>query len=296
LRVIRLGAPYEGGPLERLVWRLIGRTMTGEIRWTDDTQMALDTAESLIANSTVAPDDLASRFARSYRWNRGYGPGTAKVLKQIARGTPWIEASRAVYPSGSYGNGAAMRAAVVGLFYAHAPEAELVSASRQAAQVTHAHAVGIEGAVLLAHATAGLASGSDRDSLLRDAQRFCEQDGITSRLSIAKAWLDADTAPSPRVVRDELGNGVAAAESSVTALYIAFRFLDANFTDMQEFIVTVGGDVDTIGAMAGALWGAANGATRLPDEAIARLEQHERVRQTAKALHEQSRALESCRT
>jgi poly(ADP-ribose) glycohydrolase ARH3 len=32
----------------------------------------------------------------------------------------------------------------------------------------------------------------------------------------------------------------------------------------MRFVVECGGDVDTIGAMAGALWGIANGAERLP--------------------------------
>jgi ADP-ribosylglycohydrolase len=33
---------------------------------------------------------------------------------------------------------------------------------------------------------------------------------------------------------------------------------------MMEFIIACRGDVDTIGAMAGALWGIVNGAARLP--------------------------------
>lgn len=32
--------------MERLVWRMIGRTSDGCLRWTDDTQMALDLAEA----------------------------------------------------------------------------------------------------------------------------------------------------------------------------------------------------------------------------------------------------------
>lgn len=43
------GAPREGGPLERLLWLLIGKTRDGCRRWTEDTQMSLDLAESLIA-------------------------------------------------------------------------------------------------------------------------------------------------------------------------------------------------------------------------------------------------------
>ena len=66
-----LGAPYEGGVLERLLWRLIGRTGKGEIRWTDDTQMAVDVAEVLLSCGSVEQQKLAEQFARSYRWSRG---------------------------------------------------------------------------------------------------------------------------------------------------------------------------------------------------------------------------------
>jgi ADP-ribosylglycohydrolase len=59
------------------------------MRWTDDTQMSLDLVESMVALGTVDPDDLAQRFAKSYRWSRGYGPGAAKILKRIARGSDW---------------------------------------------------------------------------------------------------------------------------------------------------------------------------------------------------------------
>src|SRR5262245_26195648 len=110
-----LGAPFEGGVLERFVWRLMGKTSSGLMRWTDDTQMSLDLAESLIERGTLDPDDVATRFAKSYRWSRGYGPGAAKILKMIRKGKPWKEASVAVYPSGSFGNGGAMRAPVIGL-------------------------------------------------------------------------------------------------------------------------------------------------------------------------------------
>ena len=96
-----LGAPYEGGPIERLLWRLIGTTKQGEMRWTDDTQMALDVAESLVAKGVVDADDLARRFASSYRWSRGYGPGAAKLLKRIARGADWRQANLVSPPSTS---------------------------------------------------------------------------------------------------------------------------------------------------------------------------------------------------
>ena len=50
-------------------------------------------------------------------------------------------------------------------------------------------------------------------------------------------------------------------------------------------IVQVGGDVDTIAALAGAIWGAANGAKRLPRPQLATLEQHERIESLGAELH-----------
>jgi poly(ADP-ribose) glycohydrolase ARH3 len=278
-----LGAPFEGGVVERIAWRIIGRTKSGEMRWTDDTQMSLDTAESLVATGRVDPDDLAARFAASYRWSRGYGPGTAKVLKRIARGAGWAEASRAVYPDGSYGNGAAMRSPVVGLFFAGSPD--LVDAARKAAVVTHAHPLGVEGAVLLAVAVARLTHGDTVDAVLARAREVCDLPSFTSRLDIAKEWLDLSSEVSPTEVRERLGQSVAAAESCVTAVYLAMQFRAAAYLEMHQFVVALGGDVDTIGAMAGAMWGAANGATQLPAEEMRRLEHRERVRDTARALH-----------
>lgn len=282
-----LGAPLEGGPLERLVWRLIGRTRNGEMRWTDDTQMSLDVAESLIANGEVDPDDLAWRFARSYRWSRGYGPGAARLLKRVARGEDWRQANRSIYPDGSYGNGGAMRAPVVGLFYSARLD-ELVAAVVESARVTHAHPLGIEGALLVASATALAAHFTDPSEIFRRAATHCTLEPFTGRLLLAGPWLEADEPPAAKDVRRRLGAGVAAAESCVTAVYVALRFLDEPFTEMLAFVASMGGDVDTIGAMAGAIWGTANGASRLPPARLSKLEQQDRLVRLAEALHEQA--------
>ena len=283
-----LGAPLEGGPIEGFVWRLIGKTQQGEMRWTDDTQMALDIAESLSDRGALEPDDLARRFASSYRWSRGYGPGTAKLLKQVASGADWRQVNRSVHRDGSFGNGAAMRAPVIGLFYAARP-GDLHTAARQSASITHAHPLGIEGAVLLASATA-LAVGTDHAlEILQGAAAHCELLPFTKRLESASTWLQSGDQPTAQEVSRELGNGIAASESCVTAVYIALRFLKQPFTKMQDFVAICGGDVDTIGAMAGAVWGAANGASRLPSDLLHKLEQRDRLVAAAAALHKRSR-------
>jgi len=280
-----LGAPNEGGPLERLLWRLIGRTRKGEMRWTDDTQMSLDVAESLAATSAVDADDLARRFARSYHWSRGYGPGAAKLLKRVARGADWRDANRSVYAGGSYGNGGAMRAPVVGLFYADRFD-ELADAARLSASVTHAHPLGLEGAVLVAAATALALKGGSPSDTLQGASAMCGQPEFRTKLETARMWLHSKVPLTPKDVSDKLGNGIAAAESCVTAVYIALRFRDSPFLEMLHFVAACMGDVDTIGAMSGAIWGAANGSAGLPQDKLAKLEQRERIEAAAGALHE----------
>ncbi len=282
-----LGAPLEGGPLERLAWRLLGKTKTGEMRWTDDTQMSLDLAESLIAKGHLDEDDVARRFAASYRWSRGYGPGAAKLLKRIARGADWREANRSVYPDGSFGNGGAMRAPVVGLFYGERP-GELQDAARRTAGITHAHPLGIEGSLLVASATAVALRSTRRQPIVEHVRSACELEPLKARLAIATGWLAHGEEPSAREVARQLGNGIAAAESCVSAVYLAERFIEDSFETLQNFVASCRGDVDTIGAMAGAVWGAANGAAALPRDRLAKLEQSDRIASVANELWRRS--------
>ena len=276
-----LGAPHEGGVLERCIWWLIGRTLDGRRRWTDDTQMSLDLAESLLVENSLSQDDLARRFAQSYAWSRGYGPSTARLLRRIQRGEPWAQASRANHPEGSWGNGAAMRAPVIALFFAYEPE-RLVDVARASAQVTHAHPLGIEGAVLIAVATHALLHDESAAQVLGAVSAHCHRPEIIDRLRVATAWLAKGAAPVPREVAARLGTGMTAATSCVSALYIGLRHLDAGFDAMMRFTIACGGDVDTLASMAGALWGAHNGAARLPAVAI---EARERIEHAAARLH-----------
>lgn len=289
-----LGAPHEGGPLERLVWRAFGRTRSGQRRWTDDTQMSLDLAASFLAQGRIDSDDLAARFAASYRWSRGYGPGTAKILRRIARGTPWRQAAKSVYREGSYGNGAAMRAPVVGLLAADNLD-QLDDWTTASAIVTHAHEFAIIGAQLIARATAQAAMGLPSRAILNDGLARCIHEAYRTRLAIAQEWLLAERNVTPREVSRALGNGVAAADSCVTALYLALRFRDREFLTMHQSIAAGRGDVDTIGAMAGAIWGAANGSAGLPEPTLATLEDRARISAVAQALCAKSAELTASR-
>lgn len=279
------GAPYEGGVIERVVWRFIGKR-AGRYRWTDDTQMTIDMIESLITRRCVDPDDLARRFAQSYRWSRGYGPGTARVLKRIREGQPWDVANRSVYREGSLGNGAAMRAPAIGLFFAEAEEDELVRETHVSAAVTHAHPLGCEGAAIIALATALAYKDVRSDEIIQRLSLYVHSDIFLNKLKAAAAWLEGDNDIAPRTVASKLGNKIAATDSCVTAVYLALSHRGKSFEELLRLVVRVGGDTDTIAAMSCAIWGAMRGFNGLPRARLEHLEQRERLESLAELFVE----------
>jgi poly(ADP-ribose) glycohydrolase ARH3 len=279
------GAPYEGGPAERLAWWLLGRTSRGERRWTDDTQMSVDLAESLLACGRLNQDDLARRFAASYRWSRGYGSGAGKLLKRIRQGADWRVANRSVFRDGSYGNGAAMRAPVLSLFVgAHVDR--LPALVEQASEITHAHRLAIQGAQMIAAATSAALTDNEPDAIFDAAVKTADDPSWADRFESARMLLASQDEFSPSRVRKELGNRISARESCVTAVAVAVHFLQKPWHELMEFVIRLGGDVDTIAAMASAIWGGARGAGALPRSDLNRLEARERIQSLARHLWE----------
>ncbi len=285
-----MGAPHEGGFVGRFAWWVLGIGHGDLLRWTDDTQMAVVLAESLAEHGRVDADDLAKRWAWQMDGRRGYGPGTRKLLLRVLQGETWQAASRSVFPEGSFGNGAAMRAAPIGLFFHHDPEA-LRRAAELASSITHAHPLGIEGGVLIARATAlalkaavngtrpvGGSIAFDPDAFLVELAHGCTQVEFCNRLAAARQVQSPDDAAG------RLGHGVLAHQSAVTAV-LAFCRCSDDFMKLMEFVVAVGGDTDTIAAMAGGLFGALRGPKSLPSEFLDRLEDRSKIEASGRRLH-----------
>lgn len=280
-----IGAPNEGGIAERLLWRMLGRTRTGQCRWTDDTQMTLDVIDTLIEDGQIDQDQLATRFANGYRWSRGYGPAAAKVLKQIRRGEDWRSVNRSVYRDGSLGNGGAMRIPALGLFYATRLN-ELEDAVQAATEITHCHPLAIKGAMLIGVSTSLMATDASLEDVLEHSRAIGASTTFEKKIAMASSWLRADELVDARRVRVELGNGITASESCVTAWYLSLRFRDLQFEQLLDFVSRVRGDTDTIGAMAGALWGARNGVGQIPNSRVEQVERTDLLIQRADELHQ----------
>ena len=179
-----------------------------------------------------------------------------------------------------------MRVAPIGLFYAD-DEKQLVRAARASAVVTHAHPLGQDGAVIIALTTALVYNAGDEfctHEVIQRLRRHVQTTEFQAKLATAEKWLRTNQPIAPQTVAAELGNGIRAVDSCVTAVYLALAFREANFVDLLTFIRKIGGDVDTIGAMAGAIWGAACGRRRLPEEYLRRLERREYLEQLGEDL------------
>ncbi|MCP4697082.1 MAG: hypothetical protein GY862_09555, partial [Gammaproteobacteria bacterium] len=120
-------------------------------------------------------------------------------------------------------------------------------------------------------------------------ERICqrvESPEFLGKLYTARSWLQKGGRVSPRMAAAELGNGIAAAESCVTAVFMALSFRNRCFDELLEFAISLSGDVDTIAAMSCAIWGAARGRAALPRERLEQLEQCERLHDLARSLAE----------
>ena len=278
-----LGAPVEGYSMEKV--RLVYGE--GEVwamksgRYTDDTQMMIGVAESLIENRGFNGADMALKFIQNYDERRGYGPGSTEALRRISEGESWEEASKKLFGgNGSYGNGAAMRIAPVGIFYYDNAEV-LRKIAYKSSHITHSHVLGKEGAALQAYSIALAVCGHKEDMLSR-LKEFVKSEAYKEKISKVELLLDKG-ANEGDIIR-ELGTGEAAFNSVPTAIYSFIRF--NTFKDAVTYAVSLGGDTDTIGAMTGAISGAFYGEGAIPKGWIGKLEEGEKGKSYIQRLGE----------
>ena len=247
--------------------------------WTDDTQLTIEVARTILeSGGHVDPERLSERLRAWLSHGRGKGRATTAAILAMDDGAPWWEAGPSV---ASAGNGAAMRAAPVGLAWSLAPDAgPLVREAVISALPTHAHPVGVAGAVAIA---AGVAL------CVRHGSRPIDPDRFLAFVADAVAGIETEPTPlrsdptvavtlhqrilqvgsllddEPRAVFARLWSGAFALESVPAALYCFLRSPE----HPGEVLLTAanaGHDTDTIASMAGNLVGAHVGANRLRDE------------------------------
>ncbi|MFJ9952285.1 ADP-ribosylglycohydrolase family protein [Kitasatospora sp. NPDC091207] len=234
--------------------------------WTDDTAMALVLVRHLLRHGEVHQDALADGFAEEYTtaYGRKYGPSMHGVLRAIGGGSDWRAVTAAQFGGqGSYGNGAAMRVAPLGAWFAD----DLDTVARQAelqALTTHFHPEAVAGAVAVALAAA-LAARSrgqhppGRAELLTEVADRLPDSDVRSGARIA-ARLPGHT--SVRHAAHVLGSGlrISAPDTVPFALWSAAAHLDS-LPDALWHTLEGWGDMDTTCAIAAGVVAARTGLT-----------------------------------
>lgn len=287
-----LGMPVERGALDdcrSYVDKLIAG-QTNDVRhpmfafgqYTDDSQLMREMLLSFVTREKLSIKDYAARISQLYTSDQVVGGSRAskKAALRIAAGASWKETGT---PAPYARNGAAMRAAPVGLFFYNQPE-QLVNAASAQARITHQDPKAIAGAVAIAAAVAYVIENQhiQTDAFLQAiAQSVASVDAsFAEQLTMLSSWIELPT-------RDALQKALASDDLSVrpdnwegipplalpSVLWSLYAFLQ-NQNDYSQTVYTAilgGGDTDTTAAMAGAISGAYLGLEAIPANVAARL-------------------------
>ena len=210
-----VGSPYERRPHKSVDFPLLRR----ESCFTDDTVLTIATARAILSGEPYghAYLELARRYPRA-----GYG-------KQFRE---WL-AFDVQRPYGSFGNGSAMRVSPVGLAF-DTVERVLAEAEKSAA-VTHDHPEGIKGAQAVAFAVFLAHHATPKAAIRAELEARFGYDLSRTIDGIRPAYTFNPTC-----------------QGSVPEALIAF--LEAASTeDAIRLAVSLGGDADTLAAIAGSV-------------------------------------------
>jgi ADP-ribosylglycohydrolase len=204
------------------------------------------------------------------------GPSTKAALEAVARGVPPEEAGK----NGST-NGAAMRVTPVGIAFPAAPLADFLDRVEESCLVTHDTTVGIAGAAAVAAAVSTGVDGGTLDEAVAAAVaagragagrgHWVAGADIASRIEWARSLVrDLPDAEALDRIVALIGTSVASQES-VPAAFAVLTVAGGDPWRAALLAANLGGDSDTIGAIAGAVAGSVAGLGALPPEAVSTL-------------------------
>ena len=262
-------------------------------QYTDDTQLTIATVESIVENGDIIVADVARSIAELWRHQSVIGPGgacTQAAERYLATGDHHDMGA----PVGQAGNGTAMRTAALGLWFDD-DRKSLVQTTADISRLTHQDPRSIAGGVVIALATNILTSDSEIS-----AGDLCNAlaDSI-SDINVELAGLIREL-PSRTQLPDcrqfIASAGQAAAEFTtpiispfviptvLASIYCITRYR-SSWAEAVTSAVQFGGDVDTLGAIVGAMAGAIHGIDSIPARLVDGLQDSESLQVLAARYH-----------
>jgi ADP-ribosyl-[dinitrogen reductase] hydrolase len=275
-----LGAPLEGASPQRASAAIAaGLEMTGSHwwapgEWTDDTAMALALAESIGEHGPIDIDDVARRYiAWANADGKGMGRTTAHALIGARDADETRRRARAYYESGgrAASNGTVMRATPIGLVTDNLLKAR--EAARQDAELTHADPRAAIASVALCASLIAVREG--RDPVGASIPSY-----VLGSPPIAEAFGAAQRRDERFLAELAAGPESGACWTALGVAIYAAKHLDS-YEEAMRWVIALGGDTDTNAAVAGALIGARDGASAIPDRWLAVIRHRDRIERAA---------------
>lgn len=249
-------------------------------QFTDDTSQALTILDSLIetnfkpSSRSIAEHILGWAERENAFENNILGPTSKVTLRLFQEGKSARE-----FSDEAVSNGAAMRIAPIGTLFEAGQKEALCRYVAEVSQVTHTSDVTIAGASMIAMAVASAMQYGDPTKMIEDALSVeayamslgastpCPSLGARTRLGVklAEKYREDEKAFLENLY-NLVGAGVNTSESVPAALAIAYYSFDVKRCALM--CANLGGDTDTIGAMATAICGGGNGVEAIPTEYV----------------------------
>lgn len=261
-----LGAPFEFGPPGQFSARFpvpARGTRTemcggGSLGWepgefTDDTQMALMVAESLLGLDGLDGADLFDRFRT---WAQAEPPDIGNQTRAVlGSGRPWDVAAAEHFAQTGHaaGNGSLMRATPAAIWYSRFGIDETMAAARRISALTHGDPAAGEGCAIFHELMRVALDGEDPLAAIPAVLTFVPAEYRDRwATALAPTWAPDQATESNGAVWPTLGQAVWALRNG------------HDFAEVMRLVIDLGGDTDTVACVAGGLAGAVYGIGGIP--------------------------------
>lgn len=272
--------------------------------WTDDTQLTLLIAESLIENQGINMDDLAKRHVacRTKEGDLGFGPTTRSALNKLERGVHWSMSGKSDNPKHGFGNGLPMKVSPIGALRASLYweeqwveyRSKFIDDIVNLSLMTHYRRMAIDSA--LSHVFAinlCLNNNFTVENFIQEILKWSDfltfseikpyTDRLTQRFNQLKE-LNYGTLTDEQII-EMFNEGTSYVYNSLPFSY-AFFLRNPRSIETLYDVGNSGGDTDTNASIVGGLLGALNGASIFPSHLIEGLWQKERILAIAEKFYE----------
>ena len=249
-------------------------------QFTDDTSQAIALMDAIIENDgTIDPESIASHIMvwarRIDAFNKNIlGPTSKASLSAIEQGIPVEQIE-----SNGVTNGASMRISPVGCLIPTSDKEVFIQGVRNACIPTHKSDIATAGSAVIAWAVSCAVEGNNWNSITQELPSLAEEvqerfsstfsPSLARRINLAlKTAREAENRKSGlKDIYELIGAGMDVIESVPAAIALV-ELAETDPMQCAELSANLGGDTDTIGAMATAICGALQGIEAFSQESI----------------------------